>query len=635
MAALAAARSAYEAGDYIAALTTLSDLLDGHEDGAVLLLLADTFEKLGLLQEAADSAARAADLGDPSPETLMRAVALHAQLGDEERIQLYGMRLFKLEPDNAGNAAHLAASLLRTGEPDLARRMRAALVHSEDPGHIMLAGQLFVEEDRDPAALTVFRKVATLHPDDPFAQLKLLSLAREFCDYQTIAAIEARYASALKNRDASVFEGETGYANLLWCGDEAVNRLATNSPSRVRLPAPAAIAERRTRPHGWGKRLRIGYLSSDLWDNHATMRLFQSVLEAHDPARFEVTLYCYTPERSVAQDSGGRARWGRIVPIGHLTDAEAAAAIRQDSIDILVDLKGFTGGARCDLPNLGVAPVQVAWLGFPGSTIGVDLDYVIGDRIVLPDTSARHYHEHVCRLPESYQPNDPVHRALPPAASRAELGLPEDRFVFAAFNAHRKISLQTLETWADILRRAPQALLWVMIDGELARSNFASAMQARGVEPAQIVFAPTRDYPGHIARLQAADLGLDTFPYNGHTTTSDKLWAGLPVITIKGTNFASRVSESLLTAIGLPELVMPDRETFVARAVALAGDPAAIAGYKQTIAANRFRAPLFDAERFCRHLERAFSMMADRAKAKKPPIAFDVPALPPRVAPFR
>ncbi|WP_188129337.1 glycosyl transferase [Rhizobium sp. RU20A] len=632
--ALAAARSAYAAGDYIAALTVLSDLLDGSEDAAVLLLLADTFEKLGLLQEAADSAARAADCADPSIEALNRAVTLHAGFGDDQRVQLYGMKLFDRAPDDAANAAHLAASLLRTGETDLARHFRTPLAGSDDPRHIMLAAQLYADEDRDPAVLSVFRKVAALHPDDPFARFKLLSVARNFCDYETIAAIEAKLAPALKQKDASVFEGDTAYSNLLWCGDEAVNRLASNGAAHVRFPAPADIAARRSSRHDWGERLRIGYLSSDICDQHATMRLFQAVLEAHDPERFEVTLYCYTPDGLIGRDTGRRARWGRIVPIGHLDDTDAAATIRKDRIDILVDLKGRTAGARCGILNSGAAPVQVAWLGFPGSTVGVDLDYVIADPIVLPDGSAAHYHEHVCRLPETYQPNDPRHRALPEAASRAELGLPEDRFVFAAFNAQRKISLQTLDIWAHILRRAPRAVLWVMIDGALARSNFAGALQARGVQSSRIVFAPTLDYSSHIARLQAADLGLDTFPYNGHTTTSDKLWAGLPVITLKGTNFASRVTESLLGAIGLPELVLPDRDAFVARAVALTGDAPTLQRYKHTIVANRFQAPLFDAERFCRHLERAFTTMADRARATLPPAAFDVPALPPRKGAF-
>jgi predicted O-linked N-acetylglucosamine transferase (SPINDLY family) len=364
------------------------------------------------------------------------------------------------------------------------------------------------------------------------------------------------------------------------------------------------------------------------------MRLLQNVLEAHDETRFDVTLFCYTPERHISADANNRARWGRIVSLLGKTDAQAADIIRQQNIDILVDLKGHTGGSRSNILNQMVAPVQVAWLGFPGSSVNIDCDYIIGDRIVLPNGSRLSYHEKICQLPESYQPNDPVQRALPPAAARHALGLPADRFVFAAFNAARKISLDALDRWAEILRRSGRSILWVMIDGDLARSNFLAAFAKRGVAADRIIFASATGYDAHIARLQAADMGLDTFPYNGHTTTSDKLWAGLPVVTVKGSNFASRVSESLLTALGLPELVAETPSAFVDLAVELSEHPQRVGALKRTIARNRFLAPLFDAERFCRHLESGYEMMAERAKAKLPPDHLKVPGQPARSEPF-
>ena len=206
----------------------------------------------------------------------------------------------------------------------------------------------------------------------------------------------------------------------------------------------------------------------------------RDVLEAHDGTCFDVTLYCHTPEHHTAADRN-RSKWGRIVSVAHKTDAEAADIIRQDNIDILVDLKGHTGGSRSNILNQMVAPVQVAWLGFPGSAVNVDCDYVIGDRIVLPNSSRQNYHEKFCLLPESYQPNDPISRALPPATDRAVLGYLPDRFVFAAFNAARKISLAAVDRWADILRRSEHSALWVMVDGDLARSHFLAAFAKRGV----------------------------------------------------------------------------------------------------------------------------------------------------------
>ncbi|WEZ83234.1 glycosyl transferase [Rhizobium sp. 32-5/1] len=631
-----AAQAAYAKHEYIETLTILNDLIGETSAPEAFVLLGEALEKLGLATEAAEAFKQAAEIDpDLGQRHRLRAAELYFTAGDDDQVQLIGMGLLKALPDDPQLAFLLARSFRRTGDSALVDRVKHTLVSSDDKDHLMLAGELFAEEERDPAVLTLFRKLAALQPDDPYTQFKYMAVARDFCDYEALAALEERLATALANGDLSMTEGETGYSNLLHCGDERLNRLATNNRDLAVKLSPSQSRQRRMRPHTWAQKIRVGYLSSDLWDDHATMRLFQSVLEAHDRDRFDVTLYCYTPERFIGFDGGNRQKWEPIVSLRDLTDPQAADLIRARGTDILVDLKGHTGGSRANILNQMAAPVQVAWLGFPGSTVNIDLDYVIGDPIVLPNSSKPHYHEKFCRLPESYQPNDPVYRALPPATSRAELGLPEDRFVFAAFNTARKISLTTLDLWANILHEAENAILWLMLDGDVPRSNFLKAMASRNVSPNQIVFAPKTAYPDHIARLQAADTGLDTFPYNGHTTTSDKLWAGLPVLTARGTNFASRVSESLLNAIGLSELVAETPADFVEMAVRLANDPAAMAALKKTIAANRFTAPLFDAERFCRHLETAYVMMTERARTGQPPEHFDIPAMPSRTAPFR
>ncbi len=632
----AAARAAFEQGDYVEALTILNDLIGQTNAPESFVLLGETLEKLGLPSDAADAFKQAAELDAcAAPGHLLRAAELYFAAGDDDQAQLIGMGLLKILPEDPALAFLLARSFRRTGETALVDRVKHTLVSSDEMAHLTLAGELFAEEERDPAVLTLFRKLAALQPDDPYTQFKYMAVARDFCDYEALARLEEMLSAALARGSLAMIEGETGYSNLLHCGDERLNRLATNNGDLSAKLPPGQPRQRRVRPHAWAEKIRIGYLSSDLWDDHATMRLFQSVLEAHDRDRFEVTLYCYTPERFIGFDGGNRQKWGPIVSLLNLSDPQAADVIRSRRTDILVDLKGHTGGSRANILNQMVAPVQVAWLGFPGSTVNIDVDYVIGDPIVLPNTSKPHYHEKFCRLPESYQPNDPVYRALPPSASRAELELPEDRFIFAAFNTARKMSLATLDLWANILRNAENAVLWVMLDGEIPRANFLAAMATRDVPADRIFFAPKTAYTAHIARLQAADIGLDTFPYNGHTTTSDKLWAGLPVLTVRGTNFASRVSESLLNAIGLSQLVAETPADFVDMAVQLAKTPATVDALKKTISDNRFRAPLFDAQRFCRHLERAYEMMAERARSGQSPEHFDVPALPARATPFR
>lgn len=632
--AVAAARIAFERGDYLETLTLLSPLLGTATDAVPLVLLGDALEKLGLPAEAAQVFEQAAPhAGCDAGTVLSRATAVYVQAGDDDRAQLIGIKLLDSRPDDASLAYSLALSFRRTGDTALIDLVKRRLANSDEADHLKLAGEILGDNERNPLTLSVFRKLAALFPDDPYTQFKFMSVARDFCDFEAIEKLEQANACQLAAGDLSSLEGETAYSNLLRCGDERLNRLATNNPGLTSIPSPASSRQRRMRQHPWGERIRIGYLSSDFWSEHATMRLLQSVLEAHDNTRFDVTLYCYTPEHHTVSD-GNRSKWGRIVSLHGKTDGEAADIIRQDNIDILVDLKGHTGGSRSNILNQMVAPVQVAFLGFPGSAVNVDCDYVIGDRIVLPNSSRQNYHEKFCLLPESYQPNDPTYRVLPPAATRQVLGLPVDRFVFAAFNAPRKISLAVVDRWAEILWRSNPSVLWVMVDGDPARGNFLAAFNQRGIAADRIIFASPTGYDAHIARLQAADIGLDTFPYNGHTTTSDKLWAGLPVVSLKGSNFASRVSESLLTALGLPHLVAATPEAFVELAVELSQSPDEVRRLKQEISQNRFLAPLFDAERFCRHLENGYAMMAERAKAKLPPDHLDVPCLPVRSTPF-
>lgn len=633
---LAAARAAFERADFVDALTILSPILGETMDPAAGMLLGETLARLGLPAEAAQVFEQAADGADglEAAQLHQRAVVHYVEAGDDDRAQLLGIRLLDSLPDDVDLAYALARSFQRGGDTALIDLVKTTLAGSDDPAHLKFAGEILNEEERNPLALVVFGKLAALYPNDPFTQFKFMSVARDFCDFNAIENLETALAARLANGDLSALEGETAYSNLLRCGDEHLNRSATNNPGLTALPSPAASRQRRTRPHAWGDRIRVGYLSNDFWSEHATMRLLQSVLEAHDRARFDITLFCHTPERHTMTDHSHRERWGRVVSILGMTDPQAADIIRRQGIDILVDLKGHTGGSRSNILNQMPAPIQVAWLGFPGSGTNIDCDYVIGDRVVLPDSSRRFYHEKFCRLPESYQPNDPVHRALPPAASRQSLGLPEDRVVLAAFNAPRKISLGVIDRWAEILRRSTRAILWVMIDGALARSNFLAAFEERGIAADRIIFTQSVAYDAHIARLQAADIGLDTFPYNGHTTTSDKLWAGLPVVTFKGSNFASRVSESLLTTLGVPELVAADADAFVDMAVALADNPQEVLRLKSILSRQRLIAPLFDAEQFCRHLESAYGTMVERAKAKLPPEHFDISPSPRRTEPF-
>lgn len=499
---------------------------------------------------------------------------------------------------------------------------------------LVMAARLFSQLQDNERALNVIKPAALqISPYNIETQNSYRRLLRDQLALEEIAVSDKLLMDGMASGAPAFFEVDDPYEHMLWCADEAINS------RQIRMAAGSAFTaesrqQRRAMPHRYGDKIRVGYLSADYSDQHPTMRLFQSVLLGHDDSRFDIYLFCHTDPIALGVDQGLRQTYPNLHVIAEMDDAAARDYIRSFELDILVDLKGHTKDVRVDLINSGLAPIQVAYLGFPGSAYGIDCDYVISDPIVTPDSSKPFYHEKLCRLPECYQANDNLYRLLPPASSRVELGLPQDAFVLASFNVVRKISPATAQIWARIMHSIPNSILWILCEGNARQRHFIDFMARQGISQDRIYFAVHAPYELHIARLQAADLGLDTYPYNGHTTTSDKLWAGLPVITFKGSNFASRVSESLLTALGVPELVAPTPDDMVALAGSLVEDRQRLTAIRKTIADNRFLAPLFDTERFTRHLERAYDLMIEREKAGLEPDHIDVPALPPRQIPF-
>ncbi|MBP1860074.1 O-linked N-acetylglucosamine transferase, SPINDLY family protein [Rhizobium herbae] len=489
-----------------------------------------------------------------------------------------------------------------------------------------LAANMLKEANESRAALNSARIAAKSAAFDAHAEESYRRYLHEFLCLDERLMDDQRVLDRLKAGDARYFDFEFPHNNILWCADESINARQTKIHNATAFTQQTRAA-RRAVPHAFQQKIRVGYLSGDFGDQHPTMRLFQGVLLQHDRQKFDVTLFCHTDEETIKKDRGMRAKYPNVIQLGHLSDRDAATLIRQSGIDVLVDLKGHTKGARLGLINLGAAPIQAAYCGYPGSGTGIDCDYIIGDAIVTPESSRPFYHEKFCILPDTYQPNDDTYRPLPPATSRRELGLPEDRTVFASFNATKKISPATAQLWADILLRAEESVLWMMCPDRFARENFAQWMENAGIGPDRIIFADPAGYADHIARLQAADIGLDTFPCNGHTTTSDKLWAGLPVPTFKGSHFASRVSESLLRAIDLEELVASDPQGYVDLCVSLAQSPDRVRTLKEKLNANRRTAPLFDTRRFTRHLETAYTMMVDRATQGLEPDHIQVPPM--------
>ena len=354
--------------------------------------------------------------------------------------------------------------------------------------------------------------------------------------------------------------------------------------------------------------------------------LMAGVFEHHDRAGFEIV--GIDLHRPPVPDSPMRARLRQA--LGPFVDASdprperALAAVRALGLDIAVDLMGLTRHGRPELLAQRVAPVQVGYLGFPGTCGMAELDYILGDRWVTPAGAEADFAEHVVRLPDSFQAND-ARRVRPAAAPpRAELGLPEDGFVFCGLNSTHKIGPQVFELWLRLLRAVPASVLWLLGESDGVRQRLRAAAQAGGVAPARLVFASRRPYAEYLGQLQRADLFLDTWPFNAGTTASDALWAGLPVLTLAGRSFAGRMAASLLDAVGLPELITHGAAQYEALALRLAREPARLHGLRTRLAAARATAPLFDSARFTRHLEAAYRQMGQRHQQGLPPAGFDV-----------
>ena len=366
------------------------------------------------------------------------------------------------------------------------------------------------------------------------------------------------------------------------------------------------------------QKIRVGYFSAD-FHNHATGYLMAELFELHDKSQFELVGFSFGTIANDEMRQRLEKSFDQFIEVGNKSDMEIARLSRDLNIDIAIDLKGFTQDSRAGIFANRAASIQVNYLGYPG-TMGADyIDYIIADKTLIPPQSQEYYSEKVVYLPDSYQVNDRKKTISDKQFTRQELGLPKDGFVFCCFNNNYKILPTTFDGWMRILKLLEGSVLWLFQDNPLAVENLKKEALNHGIDANRLVFAERMLLPEHLARHCQADLFLDTFPYNAHTTTSDALWAGLPVLTLMGKSFAGRVAASLLNAIGLPELITTNQEEYEALAIELALNPQKLADIKLKLANNRLAAPLFDTPLFAKNLEAAYIKMVERYQADLQP----------------
>jgi predicted O-linked N-acetylglucosamine transferase (SPINDLY family) len=455
-----------------------------------------------------------------------------------------------------------------------------------------------------------YAQALTLDPQSPFLSGECRHVRMRICDWSGRERDLAAMAAAIERGEAVV----PPFVLLALLDSPILQRKAAEIYVRekVRPRTALPVPPRRCRD---GK-IRLGYFSAD-FRIHAVSLLTAGLFEAHDRSRFELTAFALGPETRDEMRTRLETAFDRFIPVGTMTDRDIAALARQLQIDIAIDLGGYTRDCRSGIFALRAAPVQVGYLGYLGTMGGELMDYLIADPVLVPPQSRQHYSEKIAYLP-SYQVNDSK-RPLPGAAlTRAELGLPAEAFVFCSFNSSYKITPETFDSWMRILSAVPDSVLF-LLGGTAVERNLRREAQTRKVAPDRLVFGRSLPLEQYLARFRAADLFLDTLPYNAGTTASDALWAGLPVLTLPGRALAARMAASILTAAGLPELIAADRADYERQAIELATDPQRLGNLRQRLTDNRRRCALFDTAAFTHDIEALFVQMHGRYHAGLPP----------------
>ncbi|WP_188260433.1 tetratricopeptide repeat protein [Azospirillum tabaci] len=548
----------------------------------ILLNIGNTLFRMGAYDRAAGTLEQARSLHPASPDTLLSLSAVLFQLG----------RLAEAER--------------------LARQ--AAAVAPNAPAVWFNLGTALKGQDNLAVAAEVYRRALRIAPQNPTATVGLIQTKQRSCDWSSFDddAVELEsIASQGVPVQASMMLSHRVSARSLLAAARAHAQTIRSKPVRLKpKPARTAVAT-------------IAYLSND-FRQHPVAQLLAEVLALHDRSRFRVVAYSYGPDDDSVERHRVREGVDRFVDIDALTAEAAAETIRRDDVDILIDLKGYTGHPRPHILAARPAPVQVQLLGYPGTMGAPWIDYIVADPIALPPELEDGFTETVARMPRCFLPRDRRYD-VPPAPPRSACGLPADGFVLACFNNAYKITPEIWGVWMALLHKISDAVLWLARPTAEAEQNLLQAAQSAGIAADRIVFAPwAPTLADHLARLQNADLMLDTLHYGAHTTASDALWVGLPVVTLPGRTLQSRVAASLLHAAGLPEFVTESLAHYESAVLRWANNRGGLAAVRDRLRAERDSGPLFDMNAYTRLLDQALLTMLDRQRRGLPPATFTV-----------
>lgn len=570
--------------------------------------------KLGLFNRAFEQFTQAKNQNQSSPELFLNLARLHEYLNDSNNALQCYEKAISLDPRYA--LAWIGGAQLLKKKGDYSAALSALdKVLSFDAFNsqtLYLKGNLLRSMKRYSEAINVYSRCLEIAPDLPFLFGTYVNTKLLICDWSD-------YDECLERIKQGVLESKeiiSPFPLLAMFDDPKLQRLAANIWVKHESENIEPLQEKESYSHQ--KKIRVGYFSAD-FGYHPVAFLIAEIFELHNRESFEIYGFSIGPNTGDPMRKRLESAFDHFIDVYNLSDTQIAERAKELEIDIAVDLTGFTQDGRTNIFGLRAAPIQVNFLGYPGTLGASYMDYIIADPVLIPDDSLGFYAEKAAYLPDSYQPNDRQRLKVESRFSRAKAELPESGFVFCCFNNNFKITPKQFDLWAEILRQVEGSYLWLLEDNSLAANNLRNEILHRGLDAGRLIFAPRVSPNDHLARMSAADLFLDTAPYNAHTTASDALWVGLPVITRMGKSFASRVAASLLCASGLSELAVETDEAYVHLARDLARDPDKLKGLRNKLLANNENLPLFDSIKFTKNLENLYVQMYERVQSGLPP----------------
>ena len=612
----------FQAGDPAQALTYFDRAAKAQPGLAILSNRGAALQLLGRVEEALASYDQALGFGPDNPVLIYNRGRALQDLGRLDEALAAYQRSVRINPNSAAALNNQGSTLraLKRNPGALASFDRALALQPNFAEALYNRGNLqWTVNGNYHAAVADLEKTLAVNPGYDYAPGELLYLRMHGGDWRDFAAQRARINHGVKAKKRIV----QPFHYQALCDSPADMQACATIYTNHHFPPAPPVAHARAPSR---KKIRLGYAAGEFRE-HATSWLMAGLFELHDREKFELVAF----DNGWDDESPMRARlqnaFEKIIDVSRLSDRQAAERIAAEEIDILVNLNGHVGLHRTGIFAHRPAPIQVNYLGSPATMGAAFMDYIIADRILIPQNEEQFYTEKVIILPGSYQVNDSKRAPAGRAPSRGHCGLPENAFVLCSFNSNYKLTPEIFAVWMNILKAAPDAVLWLLQNSPDFAANLRRTAAEAGMAPERLIFAPMVPLDQHLARMQQADLFLDVLPCGGHTTASDALWAGVPLLTCEGHTFGGRVAASLLSAAGLPELIAENLPAYQALALDLARDRARLAALREKLAANRAVMPLFDTARFTRHIEAAFTSMWEISARGEAPRGFAVPAM--------